>query len=375
MKKTLTIILAFLILMTACEFITPINSSAPQTAPTVDSAPDASVTLTEISLGAGYGVDGGWFELYFTNPQSPLASQQTGGTDGPLAAAIDSARLSVDVAIYSLSLNSIRDALIRAHKRGVEVRMVMESDNLDRSDPQKLKDAGIPILGDRREGLMHDKFVVIDKSEVWMGSMNFTDSGAYTDNNNLMRIRSVKMAENYTKEFEEMFVDDKFGPDVVAETPNPRVTIDGTPMDVYFSPDDNVQASFVDLVNTAQKSIYFMAFSFTADSIGDAVRARAEEGVKVSGVMETEQVNSNIGTEFDPFKQAGLDVLRDGNEGLMHHKVMIIDENTVIFGSYNFTNSAETKNDENLIVVYNEEIAAQFIAEFQRVYAQAQSAR
>jgi phosphatidylserine/phosphatidylglycerophosphate/cardiolipin synthase-like enzyme len=366
MKKTLTYILVLLILMTACESVTPTETSAPPTPPTTDSATETPIPLIDIPLGAGYGVDGGWFELYFTNPESPLASQETGGPDGPLAAAIDTARLTVDVAIYSLSLNSIRDALIRAHKRGVQVRMVMESDNLDRSDPQKLKDAGIPILGDRREGLMHDKFVVIDNSEVWLGSMNFTDSGGYTDNNNLMRIHSVKMAENYTKEFEEMFVDDKFGPDVVAETPNPRVTIDGTPIDVYFSPDDSVHA---------QQSIYFMAFSFTADEIGDAVRARAQDGVAVAGVMETEQVNSNIGTEFDPFRQAGLDVLRDGNEGLMHHKVMIIDENTVIFGSYNFTNSAETKNDENLIVIYNEEIAAQFMAEFQRVYAQAKSAQ
>jgi phosphatidylserine/phosphatidylglycerophosphate/cardiolipin synthase-like enzyme len=374
MKKTLMYILAFLILMTACESATPINSSAPPAAPTVDSVTPASATLTEIPLGAGYGVNGGWYELYFTNPQSSLASQKTGGPDGPLAAAIDSARLTVDVAIYSLSLNSIRDALLRAHDRGVQIRMVMESDNLDRTDPQKLKDAGIPILGDRREGLMHDKFVVIDNSEVWTGSMNFTDSGAYADNNNLMRIRSVKMAENYSKEFNEMFVDDKFGPDVVAETPNPRVTIDGTPIDVYFSPDDHIQASLLDLVNSAKKSIYFMAFSFTSDSLGDAIRARAQDGVAVAGVMEDEQVNSNVGTEFDPFKQAGLDVLRDGNEGQMHHKVMIVDENTVVLGSYNFTNSAETKNDENLLVVYNQDVAAQFIEEFKRVHTLAQSA-
>jgi phosphatidylserine/phosphatidylglycerophosphate/cardiolipin synthase-like enzyme len=272
-------------------------------------------------------------------------------------------------------LNSIRNALLRAHDRGVRVRMVMESDNLDRSDPQKLKDAGIPILGDRREGLMHDKFVVIDNSEVWMGSMNFTDSGAYTDNNNLMRIRSVKVAENYTKEFEEMFVDDKFGPDIVADTPNPRVTIEGTPIDVYFAPDDKVQASLLDLLNNVQDSIYFMAFSFTSDSIGGAVRTRAQEGIDVAGVMETDQIKSNIGTEFDLFKQAGMDVLSDGNEGQMHHKVMILDEKIVVFGSYNFTNSAETRNDENLIVVYNADIAAQFMAEFQRVYKQAQSVK
>ncbi len=371
MKKTLIYILVLLFLPTACASTALTQTSAPQSPPKTDSATQSSSTLTEIPLGAGYGVSGSWFELYFTDPTSPLASQKTGGPDGPLAAAIDEARLSVDVAAYSLSLNSVRDALLRAHDRGVQVRMVMESDNLDRSDPQRLKDAGIPILGDRREGLMHDKFIVIDNSEVWMGSMNFTDSGGYADNNNMMRIRSTKMAENYTKEFNEMFVDDKFGADVVAETPNPRVTIDGTPIDVYFSPDDHIQASFIDLVNNAQQSIYFMAFSFTTDEIGDAVRARAQDGVTVVGVMETEQVNSNVGTEFDGFRQAGLDVLRDGNDGQMHHKVMIIDESIVIFGSYNFTNSAEIRNDENLLVVYNKNIAAQFMAEFQRVYAQA----
>jgi phosphatidylserine/phosphatidylglycerophosphate/cardiolipin synthase-like enzyme len=375
MKKNLTYILALMILMTACESAAPTQASEPSAPTTPDAATETPISLTEIPLGAGYGMDGGWYELYFTDPESPLASQETGGVDAPLAAAIDSARLTVDVAIYSLSLNSIRDALIDAHKRGVQVRMVMESENLDRTDPQKIKDAGIPILGDRREGLMHDKFVVIDNSEVWLGSMNFTDSGGYLDNNTLMRIRSVKVAENFTKEFEEMFLDDKFGVDVVPETPNPRVTIDGTPIDVYFSPDDGVQASFIDLVNNAKQSIHFMAFSFTADSIGEAVRNRVQEGVVVRGVMDDEQVNSNLGTEFDPFRQAELDVLRDGNEGQMHHKVMIIDENTVILGSYNFTQSAETKNDETLIVIYNEEIAAQFMAEFERVYSQAQAVK
>jgi len=382
MKKTLTYLFVFLIFSAACDFSTPTTNPVPPasvTAPAMtsggsDSAIEASLTLTEIPVAAGYGVNGGWFELYFTNPESPLASQKTGGVDAPLAAAIDSARLSVDVAIYSFSLNSIRDSLINAHKRGVQVRMVMESENIERTDPQKLKDAGIPILGDRREGLMHDKFVVIDNSEVWMGSMNFTDNGGYTDNNNLMRIRSVKMAENYTKEFEEMFVDDKFGDNIVAETPNPQVTIDGTPIDVYFSPDDGVEANLLDLVGNAKESIYFMAFSFTSDAIGDAIRTRAREDVVVAGVMETEQVNSNVGTEFDPFRQAGLDVLRDANEGQMHHKVMIIDESIVILGSYNFTKSAETRNDENLLVIYNEEIAIQFMAEFVRVHSQAQAA-
>jgi phosphatidylserine/phosphatidylglycerophosphate/cardiolipin synthase-like enzyme len=214
--------------------------------------------------------------------------------------------------------------------------------------------------------------VVIDRSEVWMGSMNFTFSGTYEDNNNLIHIRSVKMAEDYTKEFEEMFVDDKFGEDVVPETPNPEVDIDGIRMEVFFSPDDGVANRIVEVLNEAQESIYFMAFSFTTDEFGEAIRLKAENDLTVARVMEEEQVKSNMGTEYDPFKQAGLDVLIDGNDGLMHHKVMIVDGKIVITGSYNFSRSAETRNDENLIIFHNEQIADFFLEEFQRVYQQAQ---
>jgi len=371
MSRFFLIVILASLTLSACGTDSATAAKSPSAQPPLSPTDEPASIIADIPLAAGYGARGPWFELYFTNPSSPLASQKTGGPDGPLAEAIDSARLTVDVAIYSLSLDSIRDALLRAHRRGVRVRVVMESDNRDRSDPQILIEAGVPVLGDRREGLMHNKFAVIDNSEVWTGSMNFTDSGAYEDNNNLMRIRSVKMAENFTREFEEMFVDDQFGEDIAAETPNPRVTIDGTPIDVYFSPDDRAADGIVELIENAQESIYFMAFSFTSDPLGEAVRERAQEGVTIKGVMETEQVNSNIGTEYDPFNRAGLDVFKDGNPGQMHHKVMIIDGQIVVFGSYNFTNSAETRNDENLLVIYNADIAAQFMSEFERVYKQA----
>ncbi|MBN8656479.1 MAG: DUF1669 domain-containing protein [Anaerolineae bacterium] len=371
MKKTSTGFFLLLILTLACSTTNLTPDSAPQTPLVPDSAAEPSTTLTAIDLPVGYGFQGSWFELYFTDPTDQLSSQQTGGIDQPLADAIDSAKLSVDIAMYSFSLNSVRDALLRAHNRGVQVRVVAESENMGRTDPQRLLEAGIPILGDRREGLMHNKFVVIDGSEVWVGGMNYTDSGTYEDNNVMLRIRSVKMAENFTKEFEEMFVEDRFGDNILAETPNPRVTMDGTPVDVYFSPDDGVQAILLDILNDAQESIYFMAFSFTADELGNVIRERAESGVTVAGVMDEDQVKSNQGTEYDAFRQAGLDVYIDGNPGQMHHKIMIVDESIVIVGSYNFTNSAETRNDENLLVIYNDQIAAQFIEEFKLVYGQA----
>ncbi|HJR79860.1 MAG TPA: phospholipase D-like domain-containing protein [Anaerolineales bacterium] len=343
-----------------------------QIVPTVEDTerPTPGTHPTPIDLQSGYGVRGPWYELYFTDPVSPLAPQATGGIDGPLVEAIDAARLSIDVAAYSLSLNSIRNALLRAHERGATVRIVMETGNMDRSDPQILIEAGVPIVGDNSDGLMHNKFIVIDQREVWLGSMNFTDSGTYEDNNNLMRLHSAEMAENFTKEFEEMFIQHAFGETIIPETPHPMLTIGETDIQVFFSPDDGVINSLVPLLNSAQQSIHFLAFSFTANELGDIVRAKAEAGLTVAGVMDEEQVSSNQGTEFDPFQQAKLEVPIDGIEGQMHHKVFIIDEKIVALGSYNFSRSAEERNDENLLIIYDADIAQQFIQEFQRVWAQ-----
>jgi phosphatidylserine/phosphatidylglycerophosphate/cardiolipin synthase-like enzyme len=326
-----------------------------------------------IPLKVGYGFDGGWYQVYFTDPENPFSSQISGGVDGPLVEAINSARQSVDVAAYSLSLNSVRNALIDAHQRGVAVRVVMESENMDRSDPQKLIEAGVPVVGDRREGLMHNKFIVIDRSEVWTGSMNFTEGGAYKDNNNLIRIRSTQLAENFTTEFEEMFLTDVYGPEQGVETPHQLMRVNETKMENFFSPDDGTAQRISELLNNANESIYFLAYSFTNDEFGQILIRKPGGGLEVSGVMEEEQVNSNQGTEFDPLSQAGIDVKLDGNTELMHHKVFIIDGEVVILGSYNFSQNAEIRNDENSLIIFNSEIANLFLQEFQRIYFQAQN--
>ena len=364
MKKNhlLTIFTLLVVLVTACE---PVTQTPP---PVVDVTLTPPVELTPIELEAGYGVKGSWFELYFTNPASPLSPQGTGGLDGPLVKAIDAARLSIDVAAYSITLNSFRNALLNARDRGVTVRIVMESKNMDTSDVKKLIDAGFPIVGDNQNGLMHDKFAVIDRSEVWMGSMNFTDSGTYDDNNDMIRILSTQMAENYTKEFEEMFIDHRFGENTLPETPHPSLTIDGTRVDTFFSPDDGVLAQIAAVLRSAEDSIYFLAFSFTSNELGAIVREKDQAGLTIQGVMDEEQISSNQGTEFDPFKQAGLSVRIDGNSGQMHHKVFIVDGKIVVFGSYNFSQSAETRNDENVLIIYSQPIAQQFMKEFQRVW-------
>jgi len=308
----------------------------------------------------------GWFEVYFTDPSWPSLR---GGPDARLAEAIAQARLSVDIAAYDLDLWSLRDALLEAHQRGLSVRMVTESDYLDSPEIQELKEAGIPLLGDRREGLMHNKFVVIDRQEVWTGSMNFTLNGAYRNDENLVRVRSTRLAENYTREFEEMFVQDAFGPGSPADTPYPTLTVEGTLLEVYFSPEDGAASRLVELIGGAQHSLHFLVYSFTSDEIAAALIASHQAGLEVRGVLDAGQAESNTGGEYENLRQAGLDVRLDGNRNRMHHKLLIIDEAIVVTGSYNFSFSAENRNDENTLVIHNPEIAARFIAEFERVSA------
>jgi phosphatidylserine/phosphatidylglycerophosphate/cardiolipin synthase-like enzyme len=84
--------------------------------------------------------------------------------------------------------------------------------------------------------------------------------------------------------------------------------------------------------------------------------------------MDASQVNSNPGTEFERLQTAGVDVRLDGNPDKLHHKVLLIDQEIVITGSYNFSASAENNNDENTLVIHSTPLARRFLAEFQRVF-------
>lgn len=110
----------------------------------------------EISAEAG-------IQVFFTTPRYPdRPTDRHGGLDERLAAAIDSAQTSVDVAAYELNLASVTDALIRAHQRGVRVRLVTDSDYAGSLGPTLLLAAQVPVVFDNARPFMHNKFVVID---------------------------------------------------------------------------------------------------------------------------------------------------------------------------------------------------------------------
>jgi len=310
----------------------------------------------------------GTIDVFFSDPWNRIDGEYQNGPDKYLVQAIKDARISVDIAIFNFNLWSIKDALLDANHRGVQVRIVMESDNLMDPVPQELKSEGIMIVGDRREGLMHNKFAIMDRQDVWTGSMNYTIGSMYYDNNNLIHIHSAEVAEDYLVEFEEMFKQDLFGKDGIPNTPHPQVMLGTTSLEVYFSPDDGISDHIIALIKNADESIYFMAYSFTSDPIGAAIVERSKAGIIVEGIMDDGQIRSNFGTEYDTFIQNGITVYKKENSGLMHNKVIIIDQKIVITGSYNFSRNAETTNDENVVVVYNAEISKKYLQEFEKIY-------
>jgi phosphatidylserine/phosphatidylglycerophosphate/cardiolipin synthase-like enzyme len=315
----------------------------------------------------------GWYDIYFTTPRYPdKPDYHHGGIDEQLVAFVNSATQTIDLADYDFDLENVANALSKAAARGVRVRMVTDTDTLTNDDPkvQKafniLKHAKIPIVDDQRGPIMHDKFVIVDGQAIWTGSWNFTDGDTYHLNNNAIKIASRQLAQNYTAEFEKMFVQRSFGPNKLAGGTEPLVTLQGVQIENYFAPEDGVADKIASHLAQAQQSIHFLAFSFTNDTIGSAMIARAKAGVSVVGVFEKTGSETQY-SEYGKMRKAKLDVLQDGNPYVMHHKVIIIDSRTVIFGSFNFSNNADKDNDENLLIVDDPTLAQAFEAEFQRV--------
>lgn len=320
---------------------------------------------------------GTWYEIYFTDPRYPdNPANHHGGLDEKMVSFMDRAEKTLDVADYDFDLQNVADAMVRAKKRGVRVRMVTDSDTLGNKDEQiqaafrTLKSAGIPIVDDRRPAIMHDKFTIVDGEWVETGSWNYTDGDTYHLNNWMGIFHSPELAENYTEEFQQMF-SRKFGPAKSKVIPHPSVELDGALVQNCFSPKGDCADLVVRTIDRdATRSIHFMAYSFTHDAIGKAMIDKSKAGVTVQGVFETTGSQTSF-SEYGKMKKAELDVYTDGNPWLMHHKVIVIDDHIVIAGSFNFSASANDENDENLLIIDDSNVARLFNAEFERVLDQA----
>lgn len=312
------------------------------------------------------------YKVFFNSAYRPtvdenkaLAQKDMNNPDKEIMRLIDSAKESINLANYEIQSVDMANKLIEKAKSGVKIKIVTDTDHLKYDSIKKLKDEKIIIKDDKRDAFMHHKFMVIDNTIVTTGSINFTDRSLYEHNNDLLEINSKELAENYNVEFSRLFDKGLFsGKD--HSVPNPDISLQGiTSIKTYFSPDGGIRRAIINEIKNAKKSIKFMVFSFTQKDIGEALVEKAKEKINVEGIFDTCQIDKY--SIFDDLKKAKLNVFKDGNQALMHEKTIIIDDNIVITGSYNFSVSAEVKNNENELVINSTELAKIYLDEYERL--------
>jgi len=129
-----------------------------------------------------------------------------GGCENVILKWIKSANKSIHVLIYSFTLDSISEELINAYRRGVDVKVVFEKSQIGQgSEYQRLKKAEVPVRNDTNPRYMHNKVMIIDGGIVFTGSYNWSMNAEKYNNENLIIIRSRKIAEIFERKFEEIW--------------------------------------------------------------------------------------------------------------------------------------------------------------------------
>jgi len=133
-----------------------------------------------------------------------------GGCEDAIVGVIDDTRRTLDCAIYTFTSREIAQALIRAHERGVSVRII--NDRVQASDKyakkRYLEKSGVPIRTHIGGGIFHNKFLVADSITIITGSYNWTASANESNYENIVIIESPALAKTYEEQFGKLW--DKF---------------------------------------------------------------------------------------------------------------------------------------------------------------------
>jgi len=370
---------------------------------------NGTTSSSRFSFSTSSALSSGAIQLWFNQSvQADLAKPDSAhgmvNLADKLIELIDRSRFSLDVCFYSLTHVGIVDAIGRAQKRGVSVRVIYEMDNGHAEITRLIQTFGVPVINDRfgnnsGDGAMHHKFAIIDFRDqssrlddyLWVGSANATYSGAMLNAENALCIQDETLCAAYTIEFDEMWGDadyipdpsqSRFGSRKTDNTPH-RFSVKGRWIEQYMSPSDNPEAAIIHTIDQAQQSLYFCIYAFTNSSIARAMQARfySVAGFGLAGVFDAEagiEPNSMYAgfsgkgsTAWSPAADVWLDVVPQ----LLHHKYMIVDaggmDPVVITGSYNWSYSANTRNDENILILHDRSLANLYLQEFKARYQDA----
>jgi phosphatidylserine/phosphatidylglycerophosphate/cardiolipin synthase-like enzyme len=134
------------------------------------------------------------------------------------------------------------------------------------------------------------------------------------------------------------------------------LTLNNTQTQVCFSPNGGCTETIVNQIEAAKSEILVQAYSFTSAPIAKALISAHKRGVKVEALLDKSQKSERY-TSATFLKNSGVPTYIDDKHAIAHNKIMVIDQETVITGSFNFTKAAEEKNAENVLVIRSKELA------------------
>ncbi|HEX9547582.1 MAG TPA: phospholipase D-like domain-containing protein [Acidimicrobiales bacterium] len=317
------------------------------------------------------------------------------GTDltARLVEFIGATRTQLDCAIYDLRHPQVAAALTRIHRAGKKVRIAYDAGGSRPSggiaDPKPagtadvVKKAGLlkvstPLHQTGRH-LMHHKFLVRDSDTVWTGSANLTVGGLERQDNNCLIARSTRLATLYTQTFNDLVSPP---PAIAPPSPAAPVKVGGAALTVRFSPasGEGIEDAVVATLQNAS-SVRMMAFLVSDPGILGQL-ARFKDGGDIKGIYDPGGMKDAMRSKtldrsqfwflqdkarFAAAPSHAFNPAPGHEQDFMHNKVMIVD-GKVITGSYNFSENAET-NDENMLVIDSADVATAYTDYFDKLFA------
>jgi len=150
------------------------------------------------------------------------------------------------------------------------------------------------------------------------------------------------------------------------------LTLKNTPAQVYFSPRGGCTEAIIEEIDQAKSEVLVQAYSFTSAPIAKSILKAYKRGVRVEVILDKSQRTERYSSATF-FSNARIPTLIDDRHAIAHNKIMIIDRQTVITGSFNFTRAAEEHNAENLIIIMSKELAGIYLQNWQRHKEHSQS--
>ncbi|MCC2646621.1 MAG: pld 1 [Rickettsiaceae bacterium] len=137
---------------------------------------------------------------------------------------------------------------------------------------------------------------------------------------------------------------------------------------VCFTPPQGCIKHIINTIESANNEVFVQAYSFTSGDITEALIQAHRRGIKVKVLIDRTSLTSR-GSKIPLLINAGIPLSVCKVPGIAHNKVLVIDSKIVITGSYNFTNAAETRNAENLLIIKDEDLAKKYITNWYNLHS------